>query len=185
MSGSIGTGLGAAIIIDGELVRFAGHTLGDSGHIILDPDGPTCPGRLSRLRGSADHHPGGRAGQPSRLWTTRAAHAFANRAPTGWAHPGVGCDSGLQEGDPLAREIMASIGRWLGQWLACLAPVFLPERIVLCGGISAAGEALLAACRERFYEITGPEYARCDILLGKYKGYTGVIGAAVPFLIRE
>ncbi len=184
MSGTIGTGLGAAMIIDGELLRFSSHTIGDSGHIVLDPEGPTC---LVGCHGCAEALtavPAVEREAIKALADPRSARLRSALQPDGRI-PASAVIKACQQGDPLAGEIMAGIGRWLGQWLACLAPVFLPERIVLCGGISEAGEALLAACRERFYEITGPEYARCDILLGKYKGYTGVIGAAIPFLIRE
>src|SRR5512133_664953 len=42
MTASIGTGLGAGFMIEDRLLDFAGSTIGDTGHMILMPDGPTC-----------------------------------------------------------------------------------------------------------------------------------------------
>src|ERR1041385_872964 len=42
MTVSIGTGLGAGFMIGDRVLDFAGSTIGDTGHIILQPDGPTC-----------------------------------------------------------------------------------------------------------------------------------------------
>jgi len=38
----LGTGIGAALVLDGDVVRGASHNVGEVGHIIVDPDGPEC-----------------------------------------------------------------------------------------------------------------------------------------------
>lgn len=38
----IGTGIGAAVVREGEVVRGSTHNLGEVGHIVVDPDGPAC-----------------------------------------------------------------------------------------------------------------------------------------------
>jgi len=183
MSGAIGTGLGAAVIIDGELVRFAGHTLGDSGHIILDPDGPTCTAGCHGCAEALTTIPGVERAALQALGDPRAGVLRAavedGRVPA-WA-----VIQACRQGDPLAVEIMSGIGRWLGQWLASLTPMFFPDKIVLCGGIAEAGEPLLAACQARFYALAGAEYARCEIVPGQFKGMAGVVGAAIPFLLEK
>ena len=40
---TLGTGIGAGIIADGELVRGAHGFGGEAGHIVVDPRGPRCP----------------------------------------------------------------------------------------------------------------------------------------------
>ena len=42
MNLAMGTGLSAGVIIDGKLLDFTGGCIGDSGHIILRPGGPSC-----------------------------------------------------------------------------------------------------------------------------------------------
>jgi glucokinase len=181
MSASIGTGLGAAVILNGRLLDFSSHTIGDSGHIILDPDGPTC---------MVGCHGCGEA-----LISVPAVERVALRMvaeldfPPPWAAmkdgkiPARNVIKACQVGDPLAIMILSEIGTWLGQWLASLAPIFLPDTVVLCGGVAEAGEPLRAACERRFLEIAGPEYTHCTIKLGSFKGLAGVIGAALPLLL--
>jgi glucokinase len=55
-----------------------------------------------------------------------------------------------RDGDPLATELLADMGRWLGIGLANLAAAFDPDCIVVGGGVSEAGELLLAPTREAF-----------------------------------
>lgn len=38
----LGTGVGAALARDGEVIRGSTHNIGEIGHIIVDPDGPAC-----------------------------------------------------------------------------------------------------------------------------------------------
>ena len=52
-------------------------------------------------------------------------------------------------GDPLARELIADVGTWLGQGIADLAVVLDPEVVVIGGGVSALGEQLLDPARAR------------------------------------
>lgn len=39
----VGTGIGAGLMVDGEVVRGASGNAGEVGHIMVDPDGPPCP----------------------------------------------------------------------------------------------------------------------------------------------
>jgi predicted NBD/HSP70 family sugar kinase len=81
---------------------------------------------------------------------------------------------------------MTRIGERLGHWLASLAPIFLPDRIALCGGVAEAGDVLLEACRRRFYHLAGAEYSRgCEVVFGSFRGLAGVVGAAAPLLMEE
>jgi glucokinase len=179
MSATIGTGVGAAMVIDGQLLRITSDMIGDSGHVILDPEGPTCPV--------------GCHGCTEALASTHAIERLARQVPTGWMRerreedgtiPARAVIEACQAGDPLAVKILTEIGGWLGQWVASLAPIFLPDTFVLCGGVAEAGEPLRAACERRFYELAGPEYTRCTIKIGMFKGLAGVVGAAVPLLLE-
>ena len=55
-----------------------------------------------------------------------------------------------RDGDPTARELLAEIGHWLGIGIANLAAAFDPGTFVIGGGVSAAGDLLLASARETF-----------------------------------
>ena len=173
---AIGTGLGAALIVDGVPLIIDGGNSGNTGLIILDPDAPRDS---NGIRGSAEGLCGvrgierlasARYGRPVR------AHEIIAAADTG--------------NDPVASEVMAQIGAWLGQTLASLSVIFYPQRIALSGGTAMAGAVLLDACRARFDDLvgaffrdlaanTGGHFKDVEIVLGEGGGETGVLGAAV------
>src|ERR1019366_266164 len=55
-----------------------------------------------------------------------------------------------RDGYPAAGELLAEIGHWLGLGIANLAAAFDPGMFVIGGGVSAAGDLLLASARETF-----------------------------------
>jgi glucokinase len=172
MTVSIGTGLGAGFMIGDRLLDFAGGTAGDTGHIILDPEGPTC---TAGCHGCAE----ALIATPNIIRLAREQKA--NRSSRISAHRVI---TAAREGQPWALEILGKIGGWLGQWLASLSPIFLPSHIILCGGVAEAGEFLRARAESRFRELSGPEYTQAVIALSRFGGRAGVIGAAAPFLTK-
>jgi glucokinase len=170
MTVSIGTGLGGGLVVDGKVLDFSGSTIGDTGHIILQPDGPTC---------TAGCHGCGEA-----LIATPGIERLAEEQNrNGPAHrQAYEVISAAKDGQTWAVEIMEQIGVWLGQWLACVCPIFLPTHVLLCGGVAEAGELLRKKAEVRFRELSGAEYTKCVIALSHFGGRAGVIGAAAPFL---
>lgn len=176
---AIGTGLGAGVVVNGEPLRYLGGCAGDTGHVILEPGGPSCS---SGCHGCAE----ALCGVPGieRL----AFQAYGRAVP---AHEVIA--AARRGSDPRATSVMARIGRYLGQALASLSVIFLPDRIALTGGTAEAGPVLLEAVRERFEELVGEYhctfarlggdyYSGVEIVLGKTRGETGIVGAAVELL---
>jgi len=173
---AIGTGLGAALIVDGKPLIIDGGNSGNTGLIILDPNAPRDG---SGIRGSAEglcgvagieRLAGEHYGRPIQ------AHEVIVAARAG--------------DDPLASAVMGQIGTWLGQTLASLSVIFYPHRIALSGGTASAGAVLLDACRAQFDNLvgdffrdlaanTGGHFKDVEIVLGKGGGETGITGAAV------
>lgn len=156
---TLGTGLGGGVIIDGELLHFTGECAGDLGHIILDPKGRACScgarGCLEAMVNSAalSERAGG-----------RAVREIVSAGRTG---------------DPLALKALAETGWWLGLGLASLSPMFSPDRIVIGGGISAAGDALLNSVRSSYRVHASPEFREKTRIIGSsFEGWEGMIGAA-------
>jgi glucokinase len=170
MTVSIGTGLGAGMLIGGKVLDFSGSTIGDTGHIILEPDGPACTG--------------GCHGCGEALITKPGIERLAEKYNRNKSHPIKANEviSAVKDGQPWAVEIIEQIGVWLGQWLASISPIFLPSHVLLCGGVAEAGEPLRKKAEVRFHELSGPEYTQCVIALSHFGGRAGVIGAAAPFL---
>jgi glucokinase len=170
MTASIGTGLGAGFMIGDRLLDFAGGTAGDTGHVILDPRGPTC---TAGCHGCAE----ALIATPNIVRLARKKNP--DKTPRTSAHQVI---LAAREGQPWAVAIIEEIGDWLGQWLASLAPIFLPSHMILCGGVAEAGEVLRLRAESRFHELSGKEYTQAVIALSRFGGRAGVIGAAAPFL---
>jgi glucokinase len=176
---AIGTGLGAGVVVDGEPLRYVGGCAGDTGHVILEPGGPACS---SGCRGCAEALcgvPGIERLALQAYGTPVAAHDVITAARRG--------------DDARSISIMTQIGRYLGQTLASLSVIYLPERIALTGGTAEAGPMLLNAVQQQFEELVGDYhrtfarfggdyYSGVEIVLGKTRGETGIVGAAVELL---
>ena len=175
---AVGTGLGAGVIIDGEPLRYLGGSAGDTGHVIIEPGGPSCS---MGCRGCAEA-----------LCGVAGVERLA-RERTGMEIPAHEVISRARLGEPEATSIVGQIGEWLGLTLATLCSIFLPERVALTGGIAEAGPTLLDACERRFRELVGLYHERTvemagqfyqgvELVRGEMPGQTGVVGAAVEVL---
>ncbi|MFP5369654.1 MAG: ROK family protein, partial [Actinomycetes bacterium] len=85
-----------------------------------------------------------------------------------------------REGDPLARELLADVGRWLGVGLAGLTAAFDPHCIVVGGGLAEAGDLLLDPARESFSRsLTGRGHREQPVIAAATLGsQAGFVGAA-------
>jgi len=159
----VGTGVGGGVIIDGRLLLFTGECSGDIGHVIVDPNGRMCS---CGARGCLE--------------------AMVNTAALIDLADGIAVRetvTAAREGDPRARKILAEAGRWIGLGLASLSPIFSPDRIVVGGGIAAAGDALLDPTRESYRQHARPEFAEHTEVIGSaFDGWEGLVGAASLFL---
>lgn len=179
---AIGTGLGAAMIVDGKPLIIDGGNSGNTGLIILDPTGLRDS---NGIRGSAE----GLCGVPGieRL----ARERYGRKMP---AHEVI---TAARAGtDSVAVEIMTQVGRWLGQTLASLSVIFYPHRIALTGGTASAGQVLLEACQMQFDDLvgeffrdlaanTGGNFRDVEIVLGEGGADTGILGAAVEVFQQQ
>jgi predicted NBD/HSP70 family sugar kinase len=130
---SIGTGLGAGLVIRGELVP--GHR-GAAGELDFALEGSAddpCAAALSAF--AADLASGGQ---------------FASSLDTPFAMPAI--FGAARAGDPLARAVVSEAARRIAVHITPIAAVADVELVVLGGGIGANGDLLLAPIRERLAE---------------------------------
>lgn len=174
----IGTGIGCGIVVDGELYRGVDGCAGDIGHIRVDDFGPTCAcgntGCLEAFAGGAalarDAVAAARAGRSEVLASMLAAHGELSAADVGAA---------VSAGDPVAVQLIRDSGRRVGQVLASLVSFFNPGLIVIGGGVTAVGHALLAEVRGVTYRRSLPlATGNLPIVLSELGAEGGVIGAA-------
>jgi glucokinase len=179
---TIGTGIGAGIIIDGKLHRGRFGLAGEPGHMRVVPGGRLCG---CGNRGCLEQYCSGTA-------LVRAAREVAQERPADagrlldLAHGDIASIDGpvvtkaAQEGDPAAVDCFDEIGRWLGQGLADLAALLDPGRFVIGGGVAEAGDLLLGAGRETYGAVvTGRGYRPlADVVPAQLGSQAGLIGAA-------
>jgi glucokinase len=176
---ALGTGLGAGVVVNGEPLRYVGGCAGDTGHVILEPGGPACS---TGCRGCAEALCGVEG-------IERLAREEYGKAMS--AHEVI---AAAREGsDEKALAVMSRIGRFVGQLLASLSVIYLPDRMALTGGTAEAGPVLLEAARGRWdvlvgdfhrtYVRMGDYYDGTEIVLGRTRGETGVVGAVVELLV--
>lgn len=177
---TIGTGIGGGLIIDGRLYRGSSGAGAELGHIVVDIDGPPCQARCPN-RGCIEAIASGTALEAEAV--EAAALAPDSRLGAALA-AGRAIDGRLvielaDDGDRVAIEVVATIGRRLGAALSGLANAFDPDLIVIGGGVIAAGEHLLGPAREVVRARALVPQNRVPVEAAAHGPDAGMIGAAL------
>jgi glucokinase len=86
-------------------------------------------------------------------------------------------------GDPLALEVVQETAKYLGVGVANLINILNPEVVVICGGVTHAGDRLFVPLRREVNRRAfRPAVQACRIVPGQLPGTAGVVGAAKVFL---
>ncbi len=179
---AVGTGIGAGIVLNGQVYRGQFGIAGEPGHYRVVPDGRLCG---CGNRGCWEQYASGSA-------LVAEAREFARRSPGGAVRLlqlGGGAAEGISgpevtqaasEGDAAALRCFEIVGGWLGQGLAALAAILDPGCFVIGGGVSEAGDLLIRPARAAFADaLTGGSYRpHAEIRLAQLGPDAGVIGAA-------
>jgi glucokinase len=165
---TIGTGVGGGIVIGGRVMRGATGAAAELGHTIVGAD-------LRRVPfAHGDDYP-----QPGSLESLASGSALNEIAAEHGLPPGRVIDS-ARDGDAAACAAIELLGRRLGIGIANAINTFDPELVVVGGGVSAAGEMLLAPAREEaFRYVLSGVGTRTEIRRARYGPLAGVRGAAL------
>ncbi|MEZ5097604.1 MAG: ROK family protein [Nocardioides sp.] len=176
---TLGTGIGGALVLEGQVIRGANGMAGEFGHMQMVADGLPCEcGR----RGCWEQYCSGNA-------LLRYARARLVNEPSVMADMCDGVPERLTgpmitdaaaAGDMVAREAFADVGHWLGVGTANLVAAFDPEVVVIGGGVSDAGERLLDPARHALkHALVGAEHRIVPRLERAALGpQAGLVGAA-------
>ncbi len=179
---TVGTGVGGGIVMDGELVRGGFGVAAEIGHIRLVRGGVECG---CGLRGCLESYGSGtalvRQTREAAAADPAAAAALIERAGGAVeAITGPMVTEAAQAGDAFAVGRFVELGTWLGEGIASLTSVLAPGVITLGGGVSAAGDLLLAPTRAAYLaNLTGRGHRpEADFRLAVLGNKAGMIGAA-------
>lgn len=159
----VADGVGAGLVISGQIYRGPGGTAGEIGHITLDESGPVC-----------------RCGNRGCLETFTAARYVL---PLLYSSHGVDLTVErmvqlARDGDPGCRRVIADVGRHIGSGVANLCNLINPSRVVLGGHLAEAGELVLGPIRESVARYAIPSAARrLSVMPGALGGRAEVLGA--------
>jgi glucokinase len=177
---TLGTGIGAGIVADDELVRGAHGFAGEAGHMVVDPDGPPCPcGQRGCWERFASGSGLGRLGREA---------AEAGRFPRAvelagsvTAVQGEHVTRAAAEGDPTALAVLAAFAGWVALGLGNLVTLLDCSLAVIGGGVIEAGDVLIEAVRTAYPARVMSAAARPDvrIVAAELGERAGAIGAAL------
>ena len=179
---TVGTGIGAGIILEGALYRGRWGAAAEFGHLNVDPGGRPCG---CGNRGCWEQYASGNAlvREARYLASERRSEAetlldLGDGTPEGVQ--GLHVTQAAREGDPVALAAFDFVSRWLGQGMADVTAILDPECFVIGGGVSEAGELLLASTVRAFTEsVSGKETRQLPkVLIAKLGNAAGLVGAA-------
>jgi len=157
---TLGTGVGGVFAVGGRVHQGHDGTGGELGHQTIDPDGPWCG---CGNRGCVEAY--ARADQIAAACGTASAEEAVRAA---------------QAGDERARAGLADVGRYLGIGIANMITVITPDRVVLGGGVAAAGELLFGPIRaEIARRVTTTSIEDVTVVGAELGTLAGAIGAAI------
>lgn len=166
----VASGVGAGLVINGQMYRGLGGSAGEMGHITLDESGPVC-----------------RCGNRGCLETLAAA-----RYVLPLLHATHGPDLTMaqmvrlaRDGDLGCRRVIADLSHHVGRAIAQLCNVLNPGRVVIGDELADAGELALEPIRTALRRYAIPSAARQVTLVpGALGGRAEVLGA-LALVLRE
>jgi len=182
---TIGTGIGGGIVLHGDIYRGASDIAGEIGHMTIDSTGRRC-----------------KCGNYGCLEAYASGPAIAARAVEGVE---AGADTSLpryvggnlplitaqvvyeaaHDGDEYALEVVRDTAKFLGAGVANIINIFNPQVVVICGGVTLAGDKLFVPLRSEVKRRAfKPAVEVCRIVPGELPGTAGVWGAAAVFIRR-
>jgi glucokinase len=178
---TLGTGLGSGIVLEGNILHGSHEIGGELGHMIVDPGGEECG---CGQRGCLERYCS--ATYMARFAVERIEQGRASRLADVLAREGRvdarDINDARRDGDELACEAWDRAAYYLAVGCVNICRIFDPDRIVLAGGLTKAGEELMVPLREHFgrqhWSLTPPKTMIEIAQLGNDAGVVGAAGVA-------
>jgi glucokinase len=177
---AIGTGIGGGVVVNGQFHLGIGGTAGEFGHHVVEVDGLPCG---CGGKGCLELYASGPA--IAAMGVKEVMHGHTTRIGELVNHDLNRIDAGTivqaaREGDPIAKAILERVGMYLGIAIGNILGVVSPQKVILGGGVSTAGDLLLKpvmkTVKERVHVIPLDQVSLVQAELG-ING--GLLGAAL------
>lgn len=166
----LGYGIGMAIVHKGRLYRGSNEVSGEIGHTVVLANGAKC---TCGKRGCLETVASGRA--LSQIYSSTGLN-FNNTTSNG----AKGIYEAALRGENRAVKVITKAGRLIGTAVANVINLFDPEFVVLCGGLTNAGEMLLKPVRDSVQKHSiRPFDVSCMIKVTSLGELSGALGASM------
>jgi glucokinase len=176
---AVGTGIGGGLVINGQLHLGIGGTAGELGHQTIDMNGPVCGcgnrGCLETFAsGPAISAMGIKAVIQGRTTSLGKLVDYDLNKIT----PELICAAAVQ-GDAVANEIYTLAGTYIGIAVANMLVSVAPRKVVIGGGVAAAGDLLLNPIRRTIRErVSMMPVDQVEVVPASLGSEAGVMGLA-------
>jgi glucokinase len=178
---TLSTGIGSGLICSGKILRGKDSMAGELGHMPVSDSGAPCScGAKGCLETFCSGTAIARRGQE---WANRRPEAVTRMVElSGGNVEGITAKAVMQaaaEGDMAAGHIVREVARWLARGLLTVVRIINPDKIVLGGGVSQVGTALLNPVRVFMEEFGSPTIRySTQIVLTELGAFSPLYGAA-------
>ncbi len=177
----VGSGIGAGMVIRGEIYCGATGSAGEIGHTTVVENGPRC---ACGNRGCLEAVAGGRAiarqaqeavqaGKPTQLALMGPVETLTAREVA----------LAARRGDLVAQQILRQAGEYLGIAVANLINLLNPAVVVFGGGVAQVGDLLLEPVRQEVQRRSLPSMAKAAritaAVLGRHSTAMGAVAQAI------
>lgn len=156
---TVSTGIGGGWVLDGKIYRGASELAGEIGHMVIDPHGPPCIcGRRGCLEQLACGPAIARIARERLQAEPSVGKAFREALGNDLSQvTALRLNQAALAGDEFAREQMENAARALGFALGNVICLMNPERIIIGGGVSQAGDYFYETMRDAARANTMPQ----------------------------
>jgi len=183
---TISTGVGGGVIERGRLLLGARGWATELGHIIVEPHGPRCAcGNIGCLEALAN-------GPAIARHAVELLQSGRDSLLTSMVKGRLDCitakevSAAARQGDPLAMQVMERAGFYLGIGAVTFIHTFDPELIIVGGGVSKAGDLILAPMRRIVAErCMTEEWRHTPIVPAVLGDDVGLLGAVALVLMES
>ena len=170
---TVGTGIGGAVIIDGKLFNGFDNRGTELGHVPLIADGKPCNcGSIGCLEVYAS--------------TSALVESFSERYKGSQEVDGRLIVKLFKENDPLAVEMLEQHCNYLGHGISGIINTFSPQRVIIGGGLSEAGDFYIEKVRKYAFKYAMDECAvNTEVISAKLGNKAGYIGAAAEVFSKR
>jgi len=182
---TLSTGVGAGLILNGKTYRGKDGLAGELGHVPISDSGNACScGAVGCLESLCS---GWALAERGKEWRRRQREILTHGGDSGGkSTEGITAKEivlAASQGDAEALHIIQDAARWLARGLLTLIRILDPDRIILGGGLTLAGQILLVPLHQRLKELASPTIGySTEIVTAELGLYSPLYGAAAMAL---